>query len=146
MRAISEDVWRSILPSWHLGDFRSAVKFEGYQFSASKYYTTVKAFSFLGAFSHTLRIMQLKMYRYFHVYSALSALNNAYLGNVMGTNVVTHRDSNSSLFLHERARVSSVVNPKKTYPIQFILSLTKFPNMNIRICRHDGAFTMTARV
>lgn len=39
-------------------------------------------------------------------FRALSALNNAYLGNVMGTNVVTHRDSNSSIFLHERARVS----------------------------------------
>lgn len=39
-------------------------------------------------------------------FSALSALNNAYLGNVMGTNVVTHRDSNPSIFLHERARVS----------------------------------------
>lgn len=39
-------------------------------------------------------------------FRALSALNNAYLGNVMGTNVVTHRDSNSSIFLHERTRVS----------------------------------------
>lgn len=38
---------------------------------------------------------------------ALSALNNAYLGNVMGTNVVTHRDSNSSLYLQDRARVST---------------------------------------
>lgn len=38
-------------------------------------------------------------------FRALSALNNAYLGNLMGTNVVTHRDSNSTIFLHERARV-----------------------------------------
>lgn len=39
------------------------------------------------------------------LFSALSALNNAYLGNVMGTNVVTHRDSNPTIFLHERTRV-----------------------------------------
>lgn len=32
---------------------------------------------------------------------ALSALNNAYLGNVMGTSVVSHRDSNTSA-LYER--------------------------------------------
>lgn len=40
---------------------------------------------------------------------ALSALNNAYLGNVMGTNVVTHRDSNPSIYLHERVRVSEIL-------------------------------------
>lgn len=45
---------------------------------------------------------------------ALSALNNAYLGNVMGTNVVTHRDSNPSIYLHERVRVS------KQYPVESV--------------------------
>lgn len=73
---------------------------------------------------YTIRItvgMQLTIFNF----RALSALNNAYLGNVMGTNVVTHRDSNSSIFLHERARVRW-----NHFPIYIYQIFPKFNEIN----------------